>query len=119
MFRELTAARCVHGALKSITLPAKDVIGMLTIAGLVTGGESKRLLSVGWPFSLVVELGGIPDNLVHQLGNADRVGGRAVATKTQESGGTADGIGNVVLVVGAVQVLSIPAGREVDVGTDT
>lgn len=116
--RGLTAARGVHGALKRIALPAKDVIGVLTVARHVTSGKCKGL-SGGWPLGLVVELGGVPDNLIHELRDADRVGGRAVATQAQEGGGTADGIGDVVLVVGTVKVLSIPARWEMDVGADT
>jgi len=113
------AARRIHTLLKSITLPAKDVIGVLAVAGIVTVAEVEGLGAVGGPLLLVVEGGGVPDNLVHQLWDADRVASWAVASDVQERGGAASRVGDVALVVGAVKILSVPACGELDVGANT
>lgn len=65
------APRSVHGALKRITLPSEDVVSVLSQSCVVAGAEIEWLRSVCWPLLLVVKLGSVPDNLVHQLGNPD------------------------------------------------
>ncbi len=50
-------------------------------------------------------------NLVHELRNADGVGRRAATAQAKEGCGTSSGIGNVILVVRAVEVLAIPAAK--------
>lgn len=47
------------------------------------------------------------------------MGSGAVSSQAEEVGGTIPRISDVGLVVGAVEVLAVPAGREVDVGPDS
>ncbi len=103
------AAAGVHGLLEGIALPAEDVIGVLAVAGVVTRAEVEGLRAIGGPLRLVVELGGIPDNLVHQLRDPDGVRRRARAAQAEEVGGARRRVGDVVLVVIGVEVLAIPA----------
>lgn len=130
------AARSIHTLLELIILPAKDVISVLTVAGVVAVAEVEWLGSVRGPLALVVEGSGVPDNLVHELRNPDGVGGWAAASQAKEVGRAGSRVGNVRLVVWAVQVLSVPAAvqlirtytrtklsqnlrREEDVGADS
>lgn len=87
----------------------KDVVGMLAKASAVSSAEVKGMLHTLGPRRLVVELGGVPDDLEHQLRDSDGVGGRAVAAEAEEGGGPVDRVGDVVLVVRGVEVLAIPA----------
>lgn len=106
------AARRVHGRLQRISLPAEDIVGVLTQAGGVAGAEDEWLLVIvlgGWPQRLVVELGGVPDDLVHQLRDPDRVGRRAGSAQAQEGGRSTDGVRDVVFVIGGVKILAVPA----------
>ena len=57
----------IHGLLESISLPAKDVVAVLAVPGLVAGAEDERLRAVGWPVGFVVEFGGVPDDLLSLL----------------------------------------------------
>lgn len=82
---------------------------MLAVSGVVSRAQVEGLGSVLGPLRLVVELSGVPDHLVHQLGDADGVGRWARASETEEVRGAGRGVGDVVLVVGGVEVLSIPA----------
>ena len=50
-------------------------------------------------------------NLVHELRNADGVGGWAGTAQAKEGCGTSRRIRNVILVVRAVEVLAIPAAK--------
>jgi len=75
----------------------------------------KRLRSILGPVLLVVELLGVPNNLVHELGHADGVRGRARATALE---GASLGVRHVALVVGAVEVLAVPACWETHIGHD-
>jgi len=59
-----TRASAVHGALKGIALPAEDVVAVLAVAGVVAGAEVEWLGAVRGPVGLVVELGGVPYDLV-------------------------------------------------------
>lgn len=101
----------IHGPLERIALPPKDVVAVLAVPRLVTRRQHKRLRAIGWPLSLVVELGRVPDNLKHELRNFDGVTGRAVSGR-QEVGGAGGGICDVILVVGRVEVLPVPASVE-------
>lgn len=87
----------------------------LPVAGVVSVGEVEGLRSVGWPVCLVVEWGGVPDNLVHELGNADWVSRRAGASQRKELGGARSWVCYVRLVVGRVKILAVPACGELDV----
>lgn len=89
------------------------------LPSVVAGGQVERLGSICGPLRLVVELSGVPDDLVHELRDSDGVGGRARTSQAQEVGRAGRRVGDVVLVVGAVQVLAIPASREENVGSDT
>jgi hypothetical protein len=130
------AARGVHALLELVAPPSEDVIGceivsghstetvsedhtMLSVAGVVTVAEVEWLGAIRGPLSLVVEGSGVPDDLVHQLGDPDGVRRRAVSAQAKEVGGAARGVGDVRPVVGAVEILAVPAGGEVDVGADT
>lgn len=116
----------VQCSLESITLPAKHVIAMLSVAGAtrsqyikffcfyvvdlrITSAVDQWLLGgVFRPQRLVVELSGIPHNLVHYLRKPDGMSGWASTSRLKRAGGW---IGNVALVVSTVNVLSIPAPK--------
>ena len=72
----------------------------------VTHGVDEGLLSITGP--VVGELLGLPHNLVHDLGDLDGVGGGAGAARLEGAG---RGVGNVALVVGAVEVDAVPASE--------
>lgn len=59
----------------------------------------------------------IPDDLVHDLGNLDGVGRRAGAAGADGVDALAR-VGDMALVVDAVEILAIPAGGERDDGAD-
>jgi len=113
--RRSQAARGVHGALERIALPAKDVVGVLAETSVVARAEVEGLLDARGPSRLVVELGSVPDDLEHQLRDTNGVAGRAGTAQGEEGGGARGWVGNVVLVVGRIQVLAVPARGEVDV----
>jgi hypothetical protein len=54
----------VHGLLESIALPAKYVVAVLAITGVVSSAEIEGLRAVSRPFGLIVEWSGVPDDLV-------------------------------------------------------
>jgi len=110
-FAVVIGALGVHGALEGIALPAKEVVTVDTVPGVVTVAPPERLRAVGGPLGLVVELARVVHDLVHDLGDLDGMRGRAGATALEAARGW---VGNVRLVVGAVSVLAIPAGREGD-----
>lgn len=80
---------------------------MLAVARVVSSAKIKGVRVTRGPEG--VELGGIPDDLVHQLRNPHRMGRRAGSSQAQECGRATDGICDVVFVVRAVEVLAIPA----------
>jgi hypothetical protein len=71
--------------------------------------EIEGVAAVRRPVSLVVELGRVPDNLEHELGNLDRVSRGAGRAGGEEVCGARGGVCDVVLVVGAVEIDAIPA----------
>lgn len=89
------AAGRIHGALQRVALPAKDVVAVLAETGRVARREDERLRAVGGPLVAVVELRSVPDNLVHELRDLDRVARRAGAAGAQEVGRAVGGIGNL------------------------
>jgi len=105
----------VHGPLKRISLPAKDIVAMRAVAGLISEAPDKRMGPILGPLVWVVEFGGIPDGLVHKLGQADgvRVGAGALGLK-----GALFRVGDVASVAGAVEVPAVPARRESEVRHD-
>jgi len=111
------AASLIQTILESGALPSEDVIGVLAIAGAVAGAENEWLRSIRRPVSLVVECGSIPNNFQHELGNLDWMGRWASTTDTgaSEGLGTSSWVGDVVLMIFAIEVLAIPACWEQDV----
>lgn len=65
--------RSIHRLLQTIILPPKDIISMLSQASWITGAENERLRAIRGPLGLVVEASGVPDNLEHELWDADWV----------------------------------------------
>lgn len=103
------AARRVHGLLQGVALPAKDVVGVLPEPRVVARAEVEGLRAVRRPVVGVVERRRVPDHLVHELRDAHRVRRRAVPAQAEEGRRTARRVRHVRLVVGAVQVLAVPA----------
>lgn len=68
-------------------------------------GVHERRAAVGGPHAAVGELGHVPHDLVHDLGELDGVAGGAGAA----AGGAAAAVGDVALVVVAVEVDAVPA----------
>ena len=99
----------IHALLELVILPAENVVAVLSETGVITVAQIEGLGAVGGPEALVVEGSGVPDNLVHELGNADGVGRRAAASETEEVGGARGWVGYVGFMVGRVEILSIPA----------
>ncbi len=58
------AAIGIHGSLKCVTLPTKDIIAVLTVTGMVSSAEIERLGAIRWPLRLVIKLGSIPNDLL-------------------------------------------------------
>lgn len=85
---------------------------MLSVAGVVAIAEVEWLGSIRGPLSLVVEWCGIPDNLIHELWDPDGMGRWAAAAETEEGGWAGGWVGDVALVVWAVEIYTIPATRE-------
>jgi len=106
----------VHGALECISLPAKEVIGVGTITFAVVKAPDKGLRVVRGPQGLVVEHGRIPHGFKSDLGHPDRMRGRAGAGSYKC---TLASVVHVILVVGAVKVLAVPACWEVMDGHNT
>jgi len=105
------AAALVHGLLERVVLPAEDVVTVLAEAGVVAHREIEGLARRR-PERPVVELGCVPDHLVHELRDLDWVSRRAGAWSAEEVGRARVGVGDVVLVVGRVKVLAVPAAGE-------
>lgn len=82
----------------------------------VAAAPDEWLTSISGPVSLVVKGLSIPNSLQQDLWDLDWVGARAVATALK---GTARGVGNMVTMIRAVQVLAVPACRETVVRHDT
>jgi hypothetical protein len=100
---------------------------VLTIPGRIAAAEHEWLRAVGGPVGFGVELARVPDDLQyisvvgkgkgegtyfeHELRDLDGVCGGAVAADTGagEGGGACFGVGDVGLVVRAVEVHAVPA----------
>ncbi|KJR83613.1 uncharacterized protein SPSK_04359 [Sporothrix schenckii 1099-18] len=100
--------RLVHRPLQRVALPPKHVVGVRAVA-VALEAPHKRVGRAALP--LAVELARVPDRLERHLRHAHRVRRRAGprVRKTVR----VDRVVHVRLVVGAVQVLAVPAGREV------
>ncbi|KAK5634940.1 hypothetical protein RRF57_010651 [Xylaria bambusicola] len=101
----------VHSLLEGIALPSEQVVTVQSVASVVAHAPVPRERAVSRPLGLVVELARVKHDFVHDLGNLDRVG-RGAGTAALEGAGRR--IRDVTLVVGRVQVLTVPARREVD-----
>ena len=101
-------ASLVHGLLERVALPAEDVI---TVSGSTAEvhGVDERVRAIGGEDALVHEVGDVPHDLVHDLGELDGMG-RGAGTAAIGTSTTA--VGDVAPVVGRVEVLAIPAGGE-------
>lgn len=58
-----TTSPIVQALLELIAFPAKDVITVLAVPGVVACTENEWLRSVGRPVGFVIECGRVPDNL--------------------------------------------------------
>ena len=99
----------VHRLLERIILPAKNIISVGRKAGAVATGPDKWLAAICRPVFLLVEGRGIPDSLEQDLGDLDGMGGWTFAAGLE---GASLGVGNMVSVVGGIQVDAVPAGWE-------
>lgn len=100
----------VHGALERVALPAEDVVGVGAVAGAVLVAPDERLRPVLGPEVAVVERPRVPHGLERHVWHADRVRGRAGPVRHEAAPAR---VVHVVLVVGRVEVLAVPARREV------
>ena len=105
----------VGGTLRNSPLKKRDIptvhkVAVESVTSFVTVGEDERLLTVDEPW---VETVGIPSNFVEKRDETLWVRSRAL------SGVNTVWVGHVRLVVWAVEVLSVPARWEEDLGADT
>lgn len=98
----------LDGVLQDGDVPAVLEVAVEGKTGGVTRGDDVRALT-----PVVVALGG-DDHLVEETDEVHGVRGRAGTGVV-----VVDGVGHVRLVVGAVDVLAVPAHREEDLHTDT
>ncbi len=105
----------IHQPLKNIPLPAKDVVSMIAISSRITEGPDEWLRSVRRPVFFLIELARVPNDLEEHLRDAHRVASWA-GTLTFER--AAFRIGHVLHVIGAVEILPVPARGEADVDHD-
>jgi hypothetical protein len=102
----LEHAVVIHSLLQTIVLPAKEVVRMGTVALVVIVGKEEWVGAVPGPH--VAELRSIPECLIGDLWHTDWVRRR---TWTSRSKGSLTCVVHVVLVVGRVDVLAIPASK--------
>lgn len=57
------ALSIVHGLLERVLFPSEHIVAVLAVPGVVSHAEVEGLRAVGGPFSFVVELAGVPDDL--------------------------------------------------------
>jgi hypothetical protein len=96
----------VHGALKGIALPAEHVVGVCAESVLALEAPDEGVGATG---PQAVELGGVPNSLVGQLGHTDGMAGWARWGVGESI--VFDGVEHMRLVVGGIEVLAIPASR--------
>jgi len=68
------AASSIHRLLENLVFPAENVIGVLSVASAITLRQNEGLGSIRGPDRLVVEWGGVPYDLEHDLRDSDGVG---------------------------------------------
>jgi hypothetical protein len=96
----------VDGSLEDLAFPTIHEVGVVSMAGGITIGPDEFT-------SLTAESKGVPDRLEEEGDQANGVSRGAVAVISQVR------IGHVRFVVRGVQVLSVPAGWEEDLGAET
>jgi hypothetical protein len=104
--RAVDIAVVVHSLLQRVILPAKDVVPMRSISSGVSVAPDEWLRAISRPKRLVVEFRGIPYDLEEELWDLDRMSRRTRAVVFKCS---AAWVGDVALVVGTVEIYSIPA----------
>jgi len=100
----LKHAAVVHSLLQTVVLPAKEVISVGTVAFVVIVRKEERIGAILGPH--VVELRSIPQRLVGDLWHADWVRRWACTCGTEGFFGC---VVHVILVVGRVDILAVPA----------
>lgn len=103
------AVSSIHTLLELIILPPKDVIRMLTKPGVVAVAQVEWIGIARFP--LAVERCRVPNDLIHELWDANGVCAWAGTAEAEEIGGTGCRVGDVRLMVGAIQVHTIPAAE--------
>jgi hypothetical protein len=96
--------RSIHANLKLVTLPAKDVVGVLPVARAVAVAEDKGLRAVGGPKVLIVKGRSVPDNFVHELRDADGMRGGAVTSEIEEGGWAVRGVCFTVISISSSNI---------------
>jgi len=76
----------IHGTLEAVAAPAKDIVTVGTISGIVAIRPHEGLRAVLRPDGRVVELARVPDDLVEQLRDLDGVRGRAGSAALESAG---------------------------------
>ena len=95
----------IHDALQRIALPAKQIVGMSRIPGIVTCAPHERLTAVFRPEFRIVEHGRVPHGLVRHLRHAHWMRGRAGTCWLEAA------LGRVIhmrLMIGWIEVLAVP-----------
>lgn len=102
----VVAAAGVQRALQGVPLPPEHVVPVPPVPRAVVHAVHERLAAVLRPQRRVVELPRVPHHFVHHLRQAHGVrrGARGGGLE-----GAAGGVGDVAFVVGAVEVLAVPA----------
>ena len=101
-------ATIIHRALQTVSLPTEYIVGVGAIALAVHERPHKGLRPILRPH--VLEGSRVPHGFVRDLRDADGMRGR---TRTSFKEAAFCGGVHVRLVVGGVEVLSVPAGGEV------
>lgn len=99
----------IHRLLQTVVLPAEHIISVASVAGRVARGPHERLPAVGEVRRVAVERARVPHSLEQDLREPHGVRRRAGAAGLE---GARLRVRDVVLVVGRVEVLAVPARRE-------
>jgi hypothetical protein len=103
------AVSSIHTLLKLVTLPPKDVISMLAKACVVAVAQIEWIGITRLP--LAIEWCRIPNDFIHELWDANGMCAWAGTTEAEEIGWTGCRVGDVRLVVGAIEVHTVPAAE--------
>lgn len=94
--------------LERVVSPAEEVVGVCAVALVVVVAEEEGVRAVLGPH--LIELSSVPERFVGDLRHAHRMGGGACTGRGEGFFGR---VVHVVLVVGRVDVLAVPASNEV------